>query len=144
ELHAMVFDQERAGSLAYTLHSLYRVAGSVRDRISMDMWRVLSGLDLFDNRKDSWTGAEAQELTTLSDLLDLLNRSVITLAAFGGLAMESMTRGHGWRFLDMGRKVERSLHMMGLIRATLATVCANEGPLLEALLEIADSSMTFR
>jgi uncharacterized alpha-E superfamily protein len=55
-----------------------------------------------------------------------------------------MTRGHGWRFLDMGRKVERSLHMMGLIRATLATVSAHEGALLEALLEIADSSMTFR
>src|SRR5207253_10190761 len=129
----------------YTLQSLYRVAGSVRDRISMDMWRVLSGLDLFDPRKNyGWNGSPDQELTTLSDLLDILNRSVITLAAFGGLAMESMTRGHGWRFLDMGRKVERSLHMMGLIRATLATVCANEGPLLEALLEIADSSMTFR
>jgi uncharacterized circularly permuted ATP-grasp superfamily protein/uncharacterized alpha-E superfamily protein len=145
ELYAMVFDQERAGSLAYTLHSLYRVAGSVRDRISLDMWRVLSGLDLFDHRQhNNWTSEEAQELTTLSDLLDLLNRSVITLAAFGGLAMESMTRGHGWRFLDMGRKVERSLHMVGLIRATLATVPAHEGPLLEALLEIADSSMTFR
>src|SRR5207248_4186929 len=120
-------------------------AGSVRDRISMDMWRVLSGLDLFDSRQHhNWSDAEAQELTTLSDLLDLLNRSVITVAAFGGLAMESMTRGHGWRFLDMGRKVERSLHLIGLIRATLATVAANEGPLLEALLEIADSSMTFR
>ena len=77
-------------------------------------------------------------------MLDLLNRSVITLAAFGGLAMESMTRGHGWRFLDMGRKIERCLHIIGLIRGTLTTVSANEGPLLEALLEIADSSMTFR
>ena len=145
ELYAMVFDQERAGSLAYTLHSLYRVAGSVRDRISMDMWRVLSGLDLFDTRKNgNWTGAEVQELTTLSDLLDLLNRSVLTLAAFGGLAMESMTRGHGWRFLDMGRKIERCLHIVGLIRGTLVTVSANEAPILEALLEIADSSMTFR
>jgi uncharacterized circularly permuted ATP-grasp superfamily protein/uncharacterized alpha-E superfamily protein len=145
ELYAMVFDPDRAGSLAYTLHALYRVAGSVRDRISMDMWRVLSGLDLFEPRKHKdWSDEQTQELKTLSDLLDLLNRSVITLAAFGGLAMESMTRGHGWRFLDMGRKVERSLHMIGLIRATLVTVPANEGPLLEALLEIADSSMTFR
>jgi uncharacterized alpha-E superfamily protein len=145
ELYAMVFDQERAGSLAYTLQALYRVAGSVRDRISMDMWRVLSGLDLYETRqRHDWTGEEVQELTTLSDLLDLLNRSVITLAAFGGLAIESMTRGHGWRFLDMGRKIERSLHMVGLIRATLATVAPHEGPLLEALLEVADSSMTFR
>ena len=145
ELFAMVFNQEHAGSLAYTLHSLYRVAGSVRDRISMDMWRVLSGLDLFDTRQNhDWNSADAPDLTTLSDMLDLLNHSVITLAAFGGLAMESMTRGHAWRFLDMGRKVERCLHIIGLIRATLTTVSANEGPLLEALLEIADSSMTFR
>ncbi len=145
ELFAMVFNQEHTGSLAYTLHSLYRVAGSVRDRISMDMWRVLSGLDLFDRRQShGWDNAEAPDLTTLSDMLDLLNRSVITLAAFGGLAMESMTRGHGWRFLDMGRKVERCLHIIALIRGTLTTITANEGPLLEALLEIADSSMTFR
>jgi uncharacterized circularly permuted ATP-grasp superfamily protein/uncharacterized alpha-E superfamily protein len=145
ELYALVFNQDRAGSLAYTLHALYRVASSVRDRISMDMWRVLSGLDLFDARKNNhWTIEEAEELTTLSDMLDLLNRSVLTLAAFGGLAMESMTRGHGWRFLDMGRKIERCLHIIGLIRGTLTSVSANEGPILEALLEIADSSMTFR
>ncbi len=68
----------------------------------------------------------------------------MTLAAFGGLAMESMTRGHGWRFLDMGARLERCQHIVGLIRATLTTVSANEAPLLEALLEIADSSMTFR
>ena len=41
---------------------------------------------------------------------------VINLAAFGGLAMESMTRGQGWRFLDMGRRLERSLHTLILLR----------------------------
>ena len=80
----------------------------------------------------------------LSTVLDLLNRTVSTLAAFGGLAMESMTRGQGWRFLDIGRRLERCLHMIGLVRRYLVNVHGNEGPLLEALLEIADSSMTYR
>jgi uncharacterized alpha-E superfamily protein len=80
----------------------------------------------------------------LSAVLDLLNRTVATLVAFGGLAMESMTRNEGWRFLDMGRRLERCLHILSLLRNTLGTVQANEGPLLKALLEIADSSMTYR
>ena len=53
ELYAMVFNQDRAGSLAYTLHSLYRVAGSVRDRISMDMWRSPQRPGSFRSRKNT-------------------------------------------------------------------------------------------
>ncbi|MCX7421006.1 MAG: circularly permuted type 2 ATP-grasp protein [Planctomycetia bacterium] len=81
---------------------------------------------------------------TLSDELDLLDRVVITLAAFGGLAVESMTRSAGWRFLDMGRKLERAQHTISLLRSTLTTINNPEGPLLEALLQIADSAMTYR
>jgi uncharacterized alpha-E superfamily protein len=66
------------------------------------------------------------------------------MAAFGGLAIESMTRGHGWRFLDMGRKVERVLHLIALLRGGLGNSNPNEVSLLEALLEIADSLMTYR
>ena len=83
-------------------------------------------------------------MATLSDVLDLLEELVISLAAFGGLAMESMTRGPGWRFLDMGRRLERAAHTASLLDSTLTTVAGSEGPLLEALLEIADSSMTYR
>jgi uncharacterized circularly permuted ATP-grasp superfamily protein/uncharacterized alpha-E superfamily protein len=140
ELHALVYDRERAGSLAFNLRAIYRTAGSVRDRISLDMWRVIASLEM--------TGTSdvppPQEQAWLGDVLDLLNRHVITLAAFGGLAAESMTRGHGWRFLDMGRKMERALHTVRLLRGGLTQVTAGEAPLLEAILEIADSLMTFR
>jgi uncharacterized alpha-E superfamily protein len=44
----------------------------------------------------------------------------------------------------MGRRLERSLQTLGLLRATLSHAAPVEGPLLEALLEIADSSMTYR
>lgn len=132
EIHAVIFDETWQGSLASTLQALHRVAGSVRDRISTDMWRVVSRITL------------PVKQATLSDTLDWLDHRVSTLAAFGGLASESMTRGQGWRFLDMGRRLERAMNMIGLIRHTLTTASANEGSLLEAVLEIADSSMTYR
>jgi uncharacterized alpha-E superfamily protein len=137
ELFSLIFQRDRVGSLAYNLHSIHRSVASVRDRISLDMWRILSSLSLEET-------APADAEPTLSDVLDLLDQRVITLAGFGGIAMESMTRGHGWRFLDMGRKIERASHTVGLLRCTLTAPGANEMPLLEAILEIADSSMTYR
>jgi uncharacterized alpha-E superfamily protein len=44
----------------------------------------------------------------------------------------------------MGRKLERSLHIIRLLRATLITPAAHEGPVLDAVLEIVDSGMTYR
>ncbi|WP_020473077.1 circularly permuted type 2 ATP-grasp protein [Zavarzinella formosa] len=138
EALATVFDTRRAGSLASILGILARVATTVRDRISTDMWRVLSGLEIHVPPEEMGTRLG------LSDALDVLNNTVLGLAAFGGLAADSMTRGLAWQFLDMGRRLERSLQIGALIRETLTHSGATEGPVLEALLEVADSSMTYR
>jgi uncharacterized circularly permuted ATP-grasp superfamily protein/uncharacterized alpha-E superfamily protein len=137
ELFDIIFQTDKVGSLAYNIQSLHRVAGSVRDRISMDMWRTLSHLAL-ENHQNS------QDRPTLGEVLQLLNVRVITLAGFGGIAMESMTRGLAWCFLDMGRRIEHALQIGSLLRGTLANVNPQEVPVLEGLLEIADSSMTYR
>ena len=55
-----------------------------------------------------------------------------------------MTRGPGWRFLDMGRRLERATGMVHLLRSTIVTARADEQRIDEMLLEIADSSMTYR
>jgi uncharacterized alpha-E superfamily protein len=55
-----------------------------------------------------------------------------------------MTRSQGWKFLDMGRRLERGAHTICLLQSTLVTTWTPEGPLLEALLEVAESSMTYR
>jgi uncharacterized circularly permuted ATP-grasp superfamily protein/uncharacterized alpha-E superfamily protein len=141
ELRALVFDGERQGSLAFNVRAILRSAGSVRDRLSADMWRALSQL--------GHATRPPPAPATLSDLLDRLDQAVLTLAGFAGLAAESMTRAHGWRFLDIGRRLERLQHTLGLLRATLVEAPAGEAPLLEApmleaLLEIADSAMTYR
>ncbi len=141
EVLANLFDTARAGGLAAVLQGLLRVAGLARDRISTDMWRVINGLADFPTDPHVEYGADGP---TLGDVLDLLNRTVITLAAFGGLAVESMTRAEGWRFLDMGRRLERSMHMIHLLRGTLVYPALHEAPVLDAVLEVADSAMTYR
>jgi uncharacterized circularly permuted ATP-grasp superfamily protein/uncharacterized alpha-E superfamily protein len=157
ELLSLVFDGTRAGSLKATCAALQAVAGMVRDRLSVDTWRVLINLELPPNADRRRPDRQARTQTaafsadyastnsrTLSRVLALLDQMVIKLAAFGGLAMESMTRLQGWRFLDMGRRLERSYHTISLLAHTLVSAQPSEGPLLEAVLEIADSSMTYR
>jgi uncharacterized circularly permuted ATP-grasp superfamily protein/uncharacterized alpha-E superfamily protein len=153
ELLAVIHDPRRRGSLVSVLSRLGAVVGTVRDRISTDMWRVLSDLskqrvpsELFADEEED----EATELPTAVtelDLLDELNhldRAVLVLAAFGGLAAESVTREEGWRFLDIGRKLERALHTLMLVQTTLITPSPSERYLLGALVEVTDSSMTYR
>jgi uncharacterized circularly permuted ATP-grasp superfamily protein/uncharacterized alpha-E superfamily protein len=153
ELLSIVYDGARPGSLQWTLDALQRVSRTVRDRISSDTWRVLNRLKLREvEARAAESSAEAAALSeepsetaaTLSDLLESLEDLVISLTAFSGLATENMTRGPGWRFLELGRRLERAAHTISLLNSTLTKVSGGEGPLLEALLEIAESSMTYR
>ena len=74
----------------------------------------------------------------------MLNQVFNLLSALSGLMTESMTRGPGWRFVDMGRRLERGLTVLRLLRKTLVHSQAESTSLLESVLEIADSAMTYR
>ena len=139
ELLAAIFGPTRAGSLATMLISLHRAAAVVRDRLSIDSWRILNGLCL---ELAPPSAPDAQ--VALADVLSLLNGLILDLSAFSGMGTESMTRGPGWRFLDMGRRVERGVQTLALVRSTLVEPQSDEDPVFEGLLEVADSSMTYR
>ena len=55
-----------------------------------------------------------------------------------------MTRAQGWRFLDMGRRIERALYLCAFLGSTLRSSEADNTSVLEAVLEVADSSITYR
>jgi uncharacterized circularly permuted ATP-grasp superfamily protein/uncharacterized alpha-E superfamily protein len=135
EILAMIFKQRRQGSLRQTLNQLRRFASVVRDRLSVDTWRILNQL----HHGVRTPNARVQ----LDAALALLNHTIMELAAFSGMEMENMTRGNGWRFLDIGRRLERSVNLVNLVRAALSATGASDA-VLEPLLEIADSSMTYR
>ena len=138
EILASMFHESNSGTLDETLRSLYRSAALVRDRISADTWRIINQLDL-DLLAPRPTGN-----VRLGDTLIVLNQVFNLLSALSGLMTESMTRGPGWRFVDMGRRLERGLTVLRLLRKTLIHSDDESASLLESVLEIADSAMTYR
>jgi len=127
------------GSLFNTIRGATQSAAAVRDRLSADTFRVLGTLG--DEIERAPALAQQPSLGALTALLD---RVITSLSALSGLAMESMTRGHGWRFLDMGRRLERALQMLALLRTAFAAGAESNSTLLEALLAVADSGITYR
>lgn len=140
ELEAMAFlyDAENPSSLQSMLGAMERVATVIRDRISLDSWRILKRIDS-DFRPTYPLGVAA-----LSDVLSMLNQMILDFSAFNGVVTENMTRGPGWQFLDLGRRIERAIGTITLLRQTLCLPAVGEHAVLESLLEIADSSMTYR
>ncbi len=77
-----------------------------------------------------------------ADVLQLVENCLQILAALSGLAQENMNRVAGWRFLDMGRRIERGINICRFTR-TLASGTATIDD-LDLLLDLADSQITYR
>lgn len=131
----LLFEEESPKGTRQLLKRMHLVAFSLRDRLSADTWRILTRLDL--------CARQPPGRTLLAQALGLSDKLVVDLAALSGMEMENMTRGHGWVFLDLGRRLERGSFMSGLLAAMLRASNDVEF-LLEPALEIFDSVMTHR
>jgi len=130
-LHEALYQKDKADSVVSILKRVQVTAQNVRDRLSVDSFSII-------NRLEDFTDLSSR------DPLELLDQTLFTLSGFSGLAMESMTRGLGWRFMDMGRRVERAINQASLMRIALPLISENSPSRLQALLEVSDSLMTYR
>ena len=135
---AMIFDRARAESLRQISERVQRLAMAVRDRTSNDVWRVLSQLE------ECLTAPGNRRPLLAADAIPVLNRLLLLIASFYGLARENMTRAQGWRFIDIGQRIERSLYLCSLLDCALRSPEADDPSVLEAVLEYADSTLTYR
>ncbi|MEM6458077.1 MAG: circularly permuted type 2 ATP-grasp protein [Planctomycetota bacterium] len=133
-VRAAMSDPAVAFGLAPTLENARRLASVARDRVSLDIWRILSQLGRDHGPPDD----------DLGDAIERLDRVVTALAAFTGLGTESMLRNQEWRFLDMGRRLERVAQGVAFLRALVVQPRPNEGLVLEGLLEVMASAMSYR
>jgi len=127
-------------SLVQTLASLLRSVRSVRDRLPSDTWRIIN---MIDEELDSLRGISS---TNLIDATDEQDELITALTAFTGLTLENMTRGRSWRFLDIGRRIERSLQITHILQTTLLQTSSEEDQSLlsDSMLTIVDSLMSYR
>ena len=119
------------------LNQLFRVVSVVRDRLSVDTWRVAY-------RIDQRFRPPRYSRPQIFDLVSLVNGLIIDLAAFNGMVSDSMTRTQGWSFLVLGHRLERAVQTLSMLRHSLSDRADVHGRLLEALLEIGESLMTYR
>jgi uncharacterized circularly permuted ATP-grasp superfamily protein/uncharacterized alpha-E superfamily protein len=138
ELTIGVFGRNQPFTLRSTVDGVHGLARVLRDRISVDAWRILQAIQRDVDR------FEPGLADPVASVLEMLNKLIVSVAAFGGLTMDSMTRGQAWRFLDIGHRVERATSIARLLRSTLTRPTDDSAPLLDAVLEIADSSLTYR
>ncbi|RFB75691.1 circularly permuted type 2 ATP-grasp protein [Methylovirgula sp. 4M-Z18] len=126
---------EGTGSLPMLLRAARGAASVIRDRFSPEAWRSLNNLvALLDNPAlAEASGAEAFER---------INQALQIIAAFAGLAQENMNRLNGWRFLDIGRRMERAIATCRFVRQFAAPDAPVEA--LDTLLELGDSQITYR
>jgi uncharacterized circularly permuted ATP-grasp superfamily protein/uncharacterized alpha-E superfamily protein len=129
-------DGSGVSSLAFNVAHLVRVAGAVRDRLSGDNWRVLNQLSASLTRGTGEIG--------LAEALERIDDAILLLVAIGGLEMAHMTRDDGWRFMSLGRHLERVLHVITTTGHVARSDAVEDPPLLEWLLDLSDSIITYR
>ncbi|MEO5838858.1 MAG: circularly permuted type 2 ATP-grasp protein [Acidimicrobiales bacterium] len=129
---------EGVSSLGVSLSGLVGSARSARAFLSQTAWRVIARVE---NARIALDGVADQEhMFVLTESLDDL---LLDLSALAGASMESVVRGPGWMFWDLGRRVDRALLTLGLIEETLIPT-DDIAPVAEVVLASCESLIAYR
>jgi uncharacterized circularly permuted ATP-grasp superfamily protein/uncharacterized alpha-E superfamily protein len=141
ELLLIIKDGSRIGSIRSTLNSMLHSADESKELLSTDSMRVIN--DLRDALEGLDLSLEGGLSSAPEEALDPL---VTALVALSGLMQESMVRGVGWHFMELGKRMERAMQIINTVRSLMGMVTqgANQQTLLTALLISMEVSITFR
>ncbi|MBB3223464.1 circularly permuted type 2 ATP-grasp protein [Pseudoduganella umbonata] len=119
--------------LARQQQQLVRLAGQLHERFSVDNWRALNRM--------AQPAARPGERPSQSEAMTILDDAASSLMTLAGFALDGMTRDLGWRFMSIGRRLERLQFQSVVLQRALAM---DENGNLEWLLELSDSIITYR
>ncbi|MDZ7895771.1 MAG: circularly permuted type 2 ATP-grasp protein [Sphingobium sp.] len=127
---AALVESDLPGGVAGLLDMIRQVGLSLRDRFAPDFWRIAS--------------RPLPEVTAhrSSALLRVTRELIERFSAMSGLIAEDMVRSHAWRFLDLGRRIERALSISRMARQLAQA--QDQSDALSALLDLCDSQITYR
>ena len=136
EIWNILFDPDSPDSLGRVLGNVRRTADQVRERLSQDAWRIIDRVTSVPRLR--W------RTHSVSDAVNTLNDLIEGQSAVNGLIHENMTRGYGWRLLDMGRRIERARFIIKVMRELLVRTDRDDPGVLSLQLELSDSLITYR
>jgi uncharacterized circularly permuted ATP-grasp superfamily protein/uncharacterized alpha-E superfamily protein len=135
ELLSLMTDPKRPDSLHSVLADVHQTGNRVRERLSDDMIRLIGQLA---------ESIDTDEYMLFVEHAALLTGCLELLAAFSGIERENITRGSGWLFLSLGRRLERAIFSTRQLSQLTDSLERENWPLLNYLLEVGDSSITYR
>lgn len=127
---AAIGDGAQGGSVLGLFDAARRIAQGLRERLATDYWRLMS-------RPLGSVGEQPADVM-IEHAAELAER----LAALSGLAAENMVRGHGWTFHDLGRRLERAVHLCRLLVAFAGDDASSDD--LTVLLDLCDCQISYR
>jgi uncharacterized circularly permuted ATP-grasp superfamily protein/uncharacterized alpha-E superfamily protein len=127
--------RDLTGALPYLAGAAQSAASVIRDRFSPDAWRALTDLN-------ELVSAPIDQAPAESAIFERTNEALRIIASFSGLAQENMSQTTGWRFLELGRRIERAIATCRFVRQF--AFAEELSAALDLLLELADSQITYR
>ena len=123
------------GSALRLARSARRAASVIRERLSGDTWSLVGDLE-------ACLVEEMPAASTEAEVFERARNALRVVAALSGLTHENMNRVAGWRFLEIGRRIERGVNTCRFARQ----LSADDSPFgeLDVLLELSDSQITYR
>ena len=134
-VRAVLTNTQLDGALPALTGAARAAASVIRDRFSPDAWRAINDLATIVPMPLA-SGASESAVT------ERVEAALRIISSLSGLAQENMTRLAGWRFLELGRRIERAILTGRLVRCFASPGAAEGG--LDVLLELADSQITYR
>jgi uncharacterized circularly permuted ATP-grasp superfamily protein/uncharacterized alpha-E superfamily protein len=131
-----LFAEDQPDGMPTLFGHFVRNSRAVRDHLGDDSWRAINSMRQRFNGMSRARGIVAGQRH--------LEATVLDLSAFFGLCNETMPHHYGWRFLDMGRFIERTLSSLELLKLALLTASQPGIPLWEVVLATTDNFTVYR
>ncbi len=125
---------EQYGSALGIANAANLAASVIRERLTHQTWTLIGRL------KSALMELPERPLSD-AEIIDRIDEQMTTIAALSGLFDENFNRGAGWRFYELGRRIERGINTCRISRQ-FGHQKATEHD-LDVLLDLIDSQMTY-
>jgi uncharacterized circularly permuted ATP-grasp superfamily protein/uncharacterized alpha-E superfamily protein len=115
ELLRIIFDKKENSSLSNNINYLRRTLYAIRDKLSLYTWRSVYRLE------QEWTDLVSNPQKNFRNIGQVLENIVIYLSALIEMNAESAVQEHCYVMIELGRRIEKAMLMISLIRSSLTS-----------------------